>query len=304
MSSTWLSSSFFFLALSLNLSSVFVSAGIDISGLHALLLAHQNHGPQQCVPDQSPDDSSPSSCRDDLRMLTLGRQGVFLTDSDSFLSILNTYNLSPVQSDATKAFTTLTSSAETLILNLPFRYSTVDSMDASSYEKATFIHDMNLPLPPSTPQFDFVFDGGFTEHVYHVPQVYQNIINLLNPGGLFLSVTVNNNFSGHGFYQFSPEFFTRTFVPKYGMELLELYLAEVGDAPDKWERIDKDYKYRAEFRFKAKPGEEPKQTYIIAIARKLPLEVKPFASLMTNSPQQRSYEEEDWVVERQHLILV
>ena len=51
--------------------------------------------------------------------------------------------------------------------------------------------------------------------------------HLLEIDGIFCSVTCNNNFSGHGMYQFSPEFFLSTLTPKYGMEIKELFIAKI-----------------------------------------------------------------------------
>ena len=56
-------------------------------------------------------------------------------------------------------------------------------------------------------KFDFILDGGTIEHIFNCPQVLDNIIYLLEIEGILCSITCNNNFSGHGFYQFSPDFF-------------------------------------------------------------------------------------------------
>src|SRR5215216_2627648 len=43
---------------------------------------------------------------------------------------------------------------------------TVDSLDASGFEGATMVHDMNQPVPePLKSRFDAVCDGGTIEHV-------------------------------------------------------------------------------------------------------------------------------------------
>jgi len=135
-------------------------------------------------------------------------------------------------------------------------------------------------------KYDFVLDLGTIEHIFNVPQVCENIINLLNVGGIFLSVNVNNNFSGHGLYQFSPEFYLSAFSKKYGMEVQELYIAKIGSGIDRWINVN-DYKnYRNETRFE---GNEP--VYIIAIIKKISNERE---NLMVNPPNQFSYEEISW----------
>lgn len=83
-------------------------------------------------------------------------------------------------------------------------------MDASPYEGADIIHDLNVPVAPSLEgQFDTVIDGGTLEHVFHIPNALENVARLLKVGGTFISMTVANNWLGHGFYQFSPEFMWR-----------------------------------------------------------------------------------------------
>jgi len=67
-----------------------------------------------------------------------------------------------------------------------------------------------------------------------MPQLFENIINLLDIDGIFCSVTVNNNFSGHGFYQYSPEFFLSIFTHKYGMEIINLYIAKPNSEFNTW----------------------------------------------------------------------
>lgn len=115
----------------------------------------------------------------------------------------------------------------------------VDSIDASDYEKATVIHDLNLPIPPSLHEaYDLVFDGGTIEHVFNFPVVIESAMRMVRTGGHFMSVTVANNFLGHGFYQFSPELFFRIFSPQFGFEPVGVYLYEVGRTTDfSWMRV-------------------------------------------------------------------
>ena len=87
-------------------------------------------------------------------------------------------------------------------------FSCVDTMDNSAYEGASIVHNLNLPIPSDSKKYNYIFDGGTTEHVFNMPQVFENVINLLEIGGIFASAVPNNNFSGHGMYQFSPEFFS------------------------------------------------------------------------------------------------
>jgi SAM-dependent methyltransferase len=104
---------------------------------------------------------------------------------------------------------------------------TVDSIDASNYEGATVVHDLNEPLPASLAgTCTLVFDGGTTEHIFNYPQALTNAIRLLRTGGHFISLTAANNLSGHGFYQISPELFFRVFSRANGFEIRFVLLAE------------------------------------------------------------------------------
>src|SRR5262249_48624985 len=102
---------------------------------------------------------------------------------------------------------------------------TVDSLDASDFEGATIIHDLNRPLPATLHgRFDVVFDGGTLEHVFNFPVALKECMALPRVGGHFLMCSPANNQMGHGFYQFSPELFWRVFSPNNGYELKALFM--------------------------------------------------------------------------------
>ena len=100
-----------------------------------------------------------------------------------------------------------------------------DSLDASAYEEATMIHDLNLPLPKELhSKYSLVIDGGSLEHVFNFPGAIQNCMNLIETGGYYIGITPANNFLGHGFYQFSPELYYRIFSPSNGFRIVKMYL--------------------------------------------------------------------------------
>lgn len=85
-------------------------------------------------------------------------------------------------------------------------YGQIEALDASAFEGAQHIHDLNEPIPDSlTAQFDVVFDGGTIEHIFDVPAVFENVLNMLKPGGVFVSANGMNGWWGHGLYQFGPD---------------------------------------------------------------------------------------------------
>lgn len=96
----------------------------------------------------------------------------------------------------------------------------ISSIDASGYEGATLIHDMNLPIPDDLKRrFSVVIDGGTLEHVFHFPTAIRNCMEMLDVGGHLLIHTMANNFMGHGFYQFSPELFYRVLSEENGFRV-------------------------------------------------------------------------------------
>ncbi len=106
----------------------------------------------------------------------------------------------------------------------------VSSLDASSYEGADIVHDLNRPLPQSLHgSFDVVLDGGLLEHVFNFPTALKNAMEMVKVGGHLLLITPANNNFGHGFYQFSPELFFRALSAENGFAI-ERMLAIENDA--------------------------------------------------------------------------
>lgn len=85
---------------------------------------------------------------------------------------------------------------------------TLDIMDASNFEGANMLHNLNEPVGDELiEKYDSVFDGGTLEHVFNFPVALKNCMEMARVGGYFISITPANAFCGHGFYQFSPEMF-------------------------------------------------------------------------------------------------
>lgn len=112
---------------------------------------------------------------------------------------------------------------------------TVDSVDVSTFEGASIIHDMNDPIPDEhRERFSLVFDGGTLEHIFNAPVAFRNCMEMLEPDGMFVQVVPGNNFMGHGFWQFSPELLYRIFSPENGFETLGVFVQEL---PHRWRQI-------------------------------------------------------------------
>jgi hypothetical protein len=211
-------------------------------------------------------------------VLTLGRQYLYTPNAKDIALINSKHELSRELPADTFA------AAETFFNSIG--WSNVYSMDISKFENANIIHDLNNPVPEYLKsKFQYIFDGGTTEHVFNVPQVLDNIINLLSVGGVVCASLPNNNLSGHGLYQFSPELFLSAFSSKYGMEILEIYLAEAGTFSDKWiearcvRQLDGSY---SQSRFYGS-----NDVHVIVIARKISDER---VSLVHEPPQQFMYD--------------
>lgn len=100
-------------------------------------------------------------------------------------------------------------------------------IDMSSYEGADLIHDMNVPVREDLHQaFDLVVDGGSLEHIFRPDQALANIMRMVKIGGSVIVWTPANNLCGHGFYQFSPEFFFSALNERTGFRIETALLVE------------------------------------------------------------------------------
>lgn len=86
----------------------------------------------------------------------------------------------------------------------------VEALDISKFEGCDHVFDLNSPelLPELKGRFDVVFTGGTLEHVFDQIAALRNVFELLSLDGLILHTGPSNGWLDHGFYQFSPTFFT------------------------------------------------------------------------------------------------
>ncbi|UUM28471.1 hypothetical protein NQU59_05020 [Acinetobacter colistiniresistens] len=109
--------------------------------------------------------------------------------------------------------------AEQLLEKL-FGASSIESIDNSGYENSTYIFDMNKDLIDFK-NYDTVIDFGCTEHIYNIGNCFNNIRKLCDVGGVILHAVPSNGCCGHGFYQFSPEFFIACIQKKMVFRILK-----------------------------------------------------------------------------------
>jgi SAM-dependent methyltransferase len=160
----------------------------------------------------------------------------------------------------------------------------VDSIDASAYEGATLLHDMNLPLPAEVARsYDAVLDFGCLEHVFDFPTAWRNCIDLCRVGGHVFHSLPANNLAGHGFYQFSPELFFNLYREQNGFALRGLWFALKADPAHWWQVADpREVRRRVTLR-------NAHEVYLLVVAQKL-TEPGPLPA-----PQQSDYAQSEWL---------
>lgn len=108
--------------------------------------------------------------------------------------------------------------------NLGFKI--IDSIDVSNYEGANIIHDLNTVIPENfTTDYDLVFDGGTTEHLFDQITALKNLHKLLKVGGIVVHATPANNYLDHGYFQPQPSFYYEYYLAN-GYEIVQSYLIE------------------------------------------------------------------------------
>jgi hypothetical protein len=105
----------------------------------------------------------------------------------------------------------------------------LESMDFSDYEGAEILHDANQPIPQELHHcYNTVIDGGTLEHVFNFPVAIRNCMELVRLGGQIMMFTPWHNYSGHGFYEFSPELLWKVFSHENGFEIERMLLVADG----------------------------------------------------------------------------
>jgi hypothetical protein len=104
----------------------------------------------------------------------------------------------------------------------------VDSLDASPYEGATIVHDLNQDVPAELEQrYSAVIDSGSLEHIFDFPTAIANCMRMTRVGGHLLACAPAHGEMGQGFYQFSPEVFYRVLSPENGFRVEMILLKDI-----------------------------------------------------------------------------
>lgn len=156
-------------------------------------------------------------------VLTIGRQNLFI--SDSRLKKLGAEF--GFDADAVLRETAKNGGYLEPFLQIALGATEITSIDASAYEKATVVHDLNQPIPATLlNRFDAVIEAGSLEHIFNFPIAISSLMGAVKPGGRLFIQTPANNYFGHGFYQFSAELFYRVLSVENGYRVHSLSVVE------------------------------------------------------------------------------
>ncbi len=120
-------------------------------------------------------------------------------------------------------------------------------IDKFNFDKPKIIHDLQFPIYPKFHNFfNLIIDSGTLEHIFDVKSVMENIVKMTKPGGYVLQFIPAQNFLNHGFYQFSPTFFS-DFYTNNGFEVVESYIVEIKGGLDRFHYYNQDKDYMSVF---------------------------------------------------------
>lgn len=125
------------------------------------------------------------------------------------------------------------------LLTRHFGASEVDSVDVSGFEGASIVHDLNFALPEvMAAKYDLILDLGTLEHIFDIKTSFGNVARATKVGGRIAHVVPSNGCSGHGLYQFSPEFFYSYYDQTRGFEGTCVFVSSL-NRPHYWYVIPK-----------------------------------------------------------------
>lgn len=113
--------------------------------------------------------------------------------------------------------------SEKLLLD-NFGSTKVDSYDYSDYEGCSHILDLSKKVKSNIKTYDTILELGNLEHIFNIPTAIENIQSMTKINGIIIHANPANSFCGHGFYQFSPEFFYTIYSEVNGFEKTRVFL--------------------------------------------------------------------------------
>ena len=150
-------------------------------------------------------------------VLFMGRQGAYFTPSGLAAQLRShghAVDPSAIEVDRTTIHR-LPGYAEIVTDRSIFHALGIDSvkaLDASPYEGAEIVHDLNRPLPDNFKEIaDFIVDGSTLDNVFDPAMTLRNCAQLLRPGGRLLAINTLNTRDG-AYTICSPDWFLDYFV--------------------------------------------------------------------------------------------
>ena len=209
------------------------------------------------------------------RVATIGRQRLYVTPA-WLRARLRAVGIALDSTATARLFEEADGFAEPLLQVLGARR--VLSLDASGYEGASRVADLNAKIAPDLENaFTTVLDSGSLEHVFDFPTAIGNCMRMVAPDGHLLIVTPANNMPGHGFYQFSPELFYRVLAESNGFVIERMLVTELSSS--RWYEVADPVVLGARVQFRTF-----RPTYICVIARRVA--ARP---VLVSPPQQSDY---------------
>ena len=210
------------------------------------------------------------------RTATIGRQGLHLS-ADDLRKNLSDFGYSLMRHEVDNMMRIAGGFAEPFLGMLGS--TEINSFDASEFEGASNVQDLNFPIDESFKnRFTVVIDGGTLEHIFNFPVAIKNCMEMVAVGGHFLGVTPTNNFMGHGLYQFSPELLFRIFSEPNGFKIVRMIICENRPGAKWFEVVDPDVLKERVMLVNSRP------TLLMVIAEKVRS-----VQIFTTLPQQSDY---------------
>lgn len=205
--------------------------------------------------------------------LTIGRQRVVINDKTKICKTHDFHHKNSIMDD---------DYADSYLVHLGAKK--IDVCDASPYEGANIILDLNQPPPDYLESsYSCVIDFGTLEHIFNFTRALKTTMSSVAEGGHLIIATPANNLMGHGFYQLSPELFLRAFSEENGFEIVTMILADQYEESP-WYEINLSHRpTELAKRFVAPSNWKP--TYLLVLGKR-----KSLKSIFNKFPQQMSYE--------------
>jgi SAM-dependent methyltransferase len=229
-------------------------------------------------------------------LLMLGKQNIGRTDTlDVYRRILDSYGFKYDHDKYQKLYPDVDAGLSINIDSVRFFecfFDEVHALDINAYEGADIIFDLQSDELPDelSGKWDLVVDGGTLEHIFDQQKAFTNMNRLVKVGGYIYHSLPCAGWVNHGFYSFSPTYFTDQYTRPDGFVLENIYFLHRIGADD----ISKSMDCRlfsdaiSMNRYIAKAFAEENQSYInlAVIARKTGLSGK-----ASELPTQTMYEE-------------